>query len=496
MRGRRACGRFRAAACVALAVALVGAPRTGAGQQVRITGTTWIQSIDLRPLRDDSVRVGETVGDGLYRATPGGLLARCVDGDPWCRFRTSGERATTTPLLQDLEVAAWGLGEGISFHAHARARAALGGESTLWPRLGDRFDALDAYLQVERSAGRMRLGRMWANTGLGAYNFDGASLLVRRWNASLEGFGGRALVQGLNEPYTSAEIGVVDDLPPDAGGYLLGIRARARPTPLTAVAATYQRIIRDDRDGLYSERAAVDLSTRVVGTLVDASVTYDVAGAILNEARLRLARPLAGRVEGGAEVRRSRPFFELWTIWGAFAPVGFDEARADLTWRGLDDALQVGAHGAYRQYDDTDAGVGFLPLRSDGWRFGASANWLLSERFTSYGSYDIDVGFGASRSDAAAGMRWAPRVGSYVGANVSGFQTIYEFRVGTGRVLGLALEGATRLTSELRLAADAGVYKHRLTDGAPGTDWSQRRASVRLEWTVGGDPGLVGGRSW
>jgi len=61
-------------------------------------------------------------------------------------------------------------------------------------------------------------------------------------------------------------------------------------------------------------------------------------------------------------------------------------------------------------------------------------------------------------------------------------------------VIGIVLEGGMRLTGDVRLAADAGVYRHRLTSGAPGTDWSQRRASVRLEWVVGSDPGQVGGR--
>ncbi len=74
------------------------------------------------------------------------------------------------------------------------------------------------------------------------------------------------------------------------------------------------------------------------------------------------------------EARRHRPFFELWTIWGAFAPVGFDEGRAELGWRGAQQRLQLSAHGAFRRYDDTGAGVDFLPLRSSGWRTGLDAS--------------------------------------------------------------------------------------------------------------------------
>jgi hypothetical protein len=70
--------------------------------------------------------------------------------------------------------------------------------------------------------------------------------------------------------------------------------------------------------------------------------------------------------------------------------------------------------------------------------------------------------------------------------------TFYEFRVGTGRILGLRLEGGTRITPDVRLLADVALYDHHLTDGAAGPDWSQRRLSVRLDWTVGRDPGTAG----
>ena len=74
----------------------------------------------------------------------------------------------------------------------------------------------------------------------------------------------------------------------------------------------------------------------------------------------------------------------------------------------------------------------------------------------------------------------------------NGLQHIYEFRVGTGRILGLRLEGGTRITPDVRLLADVALYDHHLTDGAAGPDWSQRRLSVRLDWTVGRDPGTAG----
>jgi len=461
-------------------------------QGVRVTGVTSVQSIDLRPLRYDSIAAGQVAGSGPARRGPGGELVQCPEGAAYCYFSTSGARQTTSPLLQDLSVAAWGLGEGISAHAHVRARAAIGHDD-LWPRLGDRFDALEVYVQAERSRGRLRLGRLWATNGLGAYNFDGGAILLRRGAQSLEVYGGRALVQGLSESYTSGELGAVDDLPPEDNGALVGARWRARPNDASAMSVVYQRVILADRSSLVSDRVAGDATTRWRELTLDAGVAYDLAGATLNEARARLSRRVLGATEVSLEGRRHRPFFELWTIWGAFAPVGFDEARSDLAWRAPGDRLHLTVAGAYRRYATTGTGVGFLPLRSDGWRAGLDATWTPTEQVAVSANYGVDIGVGASRSDATAGGRWLPNRRVSFGGQLTAFQSIYEFRVGTGRVLGAAVDGSMVLTPDLRVAMDVGVYRHRLTNDAPGTNWSQRRAAIRLVWGMGGDAGGYAG---
>ncbi len=484
--------RVARAFAVLLATSVVATPLVAQG--IRISGTTWVQSIDLRPLEQDSLLAAQVAGAGSTRRTSDGQLVQCPATSVWCFFSTSGARETTTPLLQDLSLAAWGLGRGVSAQAHLRARSALGGTAARWPRADDHLDALDAFVQVDRAAGRLRVGRQWATNGLGAYNFDGGALLLRRGAHSVEAYGGRALAQGLNESYRSAEIGAVDELPPDQNGYLAGVRLRLRPSDLTALSFVYQRVIAGDRSGLYSERVAADATTRISGVTIDANSTFDVAGNEVNEARLRLSRALPHALHLALEARRHRPFFELWTIWGAFAPVAFDEGRAELGWRGASAHLQLSAHGAYRKYEDTDAEVGFLPLRTTGWRTGIDASWLFSDRLVASASTATDIGFGSSRSDANAGVRWRAGDRFSLGGSVSALQSIYEFRVGTGRVLGATADASLRLTPETRIAVDGGVYHHRLTNDAPGTNWSQRRASVRLEWTIGSDPGLGRGR--
>jgi hypothetical protein len=465
--------------------------RVGGAQSGRISGVTWLQSVDLRPLVEDSVPVGDAVGTGPYRQLADGQLVRCVEGEAFCRLRRSGSRATAMPVMQDLQGVAWGFGEGISLHAHVRARESIGNNNLLWPRADDRFDALEAYLQVDRPSMRARVGRQWATNSLGVHNFDGGSLLVRGGSWTAEGFGGYSLVAGLNEPYDGGTLGGLGDLPPDDRAYLVGAKATRRFASGLAVGGLYQRVIRADRGALYSERLALDASARLFGATVDATYAHDLMTGTFNEARLRATRDLPRRLTASVDVRRHRPFFEWWTIWGAFSPVAFDEVTTTLGWRDATSRLSLDASGGWRQYDETSAGLESMALRTDGWRAGLGAEWSATERWFAYADYNIDIGFGASRSDASGGFRWMPGSRYALGGFVSALQNIYEFRVGRGRVYGVGIDGSARMTSESRVVFDAALYAHRPGNGAPITDWSQRRVSIRLEWALGRDPGVM-----
>ncbi|MEA3248066.1 MAG: hypothetical protein U9Q74_18105 [Gemmatimonadota bacterium] len=482
--------RSVAIAAVVAAAASVAASAANA-QGVRISGVTSLQYIELRPLVTDSAPIASIPGTGEWRSSPGGVPALCSDVTGFCRYERSGTRVGAMPVLQDLTVAGWGGVEGLSFRADLRGRTQAGGSAFTWPRADDHFDVLDAYAELERGSWRSRLGRQWVTGGLGTYNFDGADATWRREAWSVEGWAGRALLGGLNDTYTSGELAAVENLPPDDGGLMFGARGRYRPDALTAASLLYQRILVADRSGLYSERVAFDASTRRYGAQADLTLTYDLAYGDWNEARLRIGTGSYRSSGASFEVRHSRPYFDLWTIWGAFAPVGFDEARATAFWKAPGAPVTVSVRGAYRKYADTEAG---FDLRTNGWRAGGDATWTPSAGMVVTGSYDVDIGSGAANSDGRLGARWLPGNDYSLGADLSVTQNIYEFRVGTGRIYGVALSGAMPLGPSLRLAADAGLYQHALSNGAAGPDWTQRRVSARLEWTLGRDPGLGGGR--
>ncbi len=475
----------------ALLTAAVALPARA--QDVRVTGVTSIQTVDLRPLLEDSVPITATQGDGAYRTIAGGVVVRCIEGLDYCRYRRSGTRVTATPIVQDLFATGWGFGEGISFHAHVRGRQNFGGD-LLWPRASDHFDAIEAYVQVDREKLRMRFGRQWAANGLGAYNYDGGSVALQRGPRTFEAFGGISLVTGLDESLTGGALGAIDDIPPDERGYLLGARAATRLGAFGTAAGVYQRVIRADRAGLYSERVALDASGRWRHTSLDAQFVYDFVGNIIDEASLRASRTLPQGIATSVEARRHRPFFESWTIWGAFAPVGFDEIRGTAGWRGMSDRISLDGHAGWRTYQEAYTGLENDPLRNDGWRLGGGVEWTVARPWLAYADYDVDIGFGASNSDATAGLRWTPSERTFLSAGVSSMKNIYEFRVGTGRITGFSLQGGTRVARDARIILDAAFYSHRLTSDAQGTDWSQRRVAARFEWTLGRDPGEGAGR--
>jgi hypothetical protein len=471
---------------VALLVATV---TSAAAQGVRITGTTSLQAVDLRPLVEDSIPASLTTGTGPYRTTADGLVVRCVEGEPYCRFRRSGQREMVAPVVQDLRAVAWGFGEGVSLQTHVRARGSIGESSVRWPRADDAFDVIEAWLEIDRPQLRARLGRQWTTGGLGVFNYDGVSLVIRRGQARFEALGGRSLVVGLNEPATGPELGAINDLPPDEDGWLLGASASAPLGTRGAAAMAWQRVIRADRAGLYSDRLSANATGRIFGIDAETAIAWDITGREVNNAQLRLARLVRTGTTASIEARRHRPYFEAWTIWGAFSPVAFDELRATADWRNTAGSLGVDVRGARRRYDETQAGLESTPLRRDAWRAGIGAEWVRSSRWLVHADYDVDVGFGASQSDVVGGTRWMPDESRWIGVAGHLLQHIYEFRLGTGRVAGVRIDAGTRLTQSVQVVADAALYAHRLTNAATSPDWSQRRISLRVEWIAGGDPG-------
>lgn len=456
-------------------------------QGVMISGASSAQYIELRPLVLDSVLYSATDSAwGSYRRAADGTLARCDAPQQYCSFLRSSTQSSLVAMTQDLDVTAWGFGRGMSMHAQLRGRGAAGGARELWPQATQSFDALAAYFQLDRTLGRARLGRQWITSSLGVFNFDGAAILLRPMPAlHAEVYGGGTLVEGLNRPLGSDALSPVEDLPPTQGAYLIGTTVRLRPTAWGALSAQYQREIRRDRAGLYSERFAADGEVRAGRGTLAGQLSRDLATGTFNDLSLSLRMALPRATTARIEARRYTPYFDLWTIWGAFAPIGYGEVRANVDWTSPDARLAFGATGGRRSYDDTRTGFASLPLRTDGWRIGGTAALRANSAWSAYASYNMDVGVGASSSDGDVTVRWSPSDRLSLGLHGLAFQNIYEYQVGSGRVMGGGGEAVVRLTPDIRLVTDALLYHNTGTDQPQVVNWNQRRATVRLEWSLG-----------
>ncbi len=478
---------------IALTAALVAVTASrAAAQGVVIRGASSAQYIELQPLVLDSIAYASTDSAyGVYRRTTSGILARCDALNQYCTFLRSASRNALVAMTQDLDVTGWGFGEGISVHAQLRARGAAGDARDLWPQATQTFDALDAYIEMDRSRARARLGRQWITSSLGVFNFDGGSVLLRPMSSvSAEVYGGGTLVSGLNRPLDASVLAPVEDLPPTDGAYVIGATAQLRPNALGAFRVQYQREIRRDRAGLYSERVAADGELHAGKSTLSGELTRDLATGTFNDLSLALRFVLPRSATARIEARHYAPYFDLWTIWGAFAPVGYKEVSGNLDWASSDARVSLGASGGRRSYDDTQSGVAFLPLRASGWRVGATGSFRASNAWSVQGSYNADIDFGASTSDEDVALRWAPSDGLSLALHGLAFQNIYEFQIGSGRVVGGGGEAAVRLFPDLRLVADMLLYHHTGSDAPQLVNWNQRRGTVRLEWTLG-SPGAL-----
>src|SRR5439155_13695087 len=75
----------------------------------------------------------------------------------------------------------------------------------------------------------------------------------------------------------------------------------------------------------------------------------------------------APRVTGSLGVRRYRPHFDLWTIWGAFSPVPYTAVQAQVSVRALPQ-VQLRARGERYRFSDAAVSTPLVSVEQSGWR--------------------------------------------------------------------------------------------------------------------------------
>lgn len=473
--------KARAAALV-LGVGLATAPAamaSGIRGELR-SGAVWS---DHRTFARTVVPESETIGDGVVRRLADGTTVICIPGGD-CYWWKPDEKESSTAATQDLRLTAWGLQRGLSGRLHLRGRY---GSDDFWPRSQEELELVSGYLEWERSEYRLRAGRQSRHTGLGFYEFDGGAALwrARPW-LSVEAYGGRSLARGLSQPLTGFLLEEADEFAPDEPGVLIGAQVRVHPLRAWSGSVAYQREIRADRAALYSERISSSVDGKIRRLRLDGALDLDLASERVNEARIQARAPLGSGFELTARGKYRRPYFDLWTIWEAFTPVGYEEAGARLAWQ--DRMVAFFVESTVRRYDDANIEIAAFPVRDDG--FQATVGGSLSPRGWDISvAYAAEVGFGASEDhiDARVSRLW-----SFGSVGLQGFaiQQTREFRRGEDWIVGGGLLAHLEWKT---LDLDASLGWHRLSyrNRPDSPDWNQKRARISVGYAFGREPGRV-----
>ncbi|MDT8436302.1 MAG: hypothetical protein RRA92_06055 [Gemmatimonadota bacterium] len=440
--------------------------------------------VGFQGLERDSLAESAVPGSGLQRRLPDGTIVTCLEGD-FCRwFGSIDDTETITPVYQDLRLTAWPGIQGLSLHTQLRGRVA---SDDGWPRGGEEIEAITAYVSYQQSGLRARAGRIVRSSPLGYRNFDGGSLTWAGLGpVRVEAYGGWGLGPGLDAPRDGDLLADVDEFAPDDRALIYGFEAGLDVARTFFASGFYQREIRSDRAALHSERVGGTLRALVGPATLDGSATYDLIGEEFNDIRFQASSPIAGGFGLLLEGRHYLPFFEYWTIWSAFDPVAFNEGRGLLTWTHAGSGLTLEVGGGYRDYDETEAGVEFADIESDGWRLYGGGRWSRGPWFVD-GGYRSETTFGAARygGDLTVGRRFddAGRVALFFNST----KTFGEFRIGEQVGTGGGVDASWNVGA-LTFSGAAALY--RLTyDNRPSVeDWTQPRAHLSIAWRFGSRP--------
>jgi hypothetical protein len=323
---------------------------------------------------------------------------------------------------------------------------------------------------------------------LGWTGMDGAALTARPGRTGLEltGYAGWGLARGLDVPTTSPALNPLDDFQlPQRGvtaGAAIGWRGRAAD-----LRAEYRREVDPSADQFVSERAAV---TAVLRPLARVSLTggaeYDLAQGWWGTSDLTL-RYDAPRMSADGGVRHYRPYFELWTIWGAFSPVGYTAIDGSVSVAPIA-RLRLQAGGERYWFDDSGAETGLATFEDRGWRLSLSATALASPTLTLDGTYHEEFGPGAAARSWDARVTWLATRDLSLSAFGSTLTRPLELRFDEAHVNAVGLDAGYRVSERLQLALSGAQYFENRRRPDPGAfDWNQFRLQARIAWLLGSD---------
>ncbi len=474
----------------ALGIALCCATTTVASaQSYRLRLDTRFQTVSFRGVTPDSIPADSAVtGPTGGFQTPDGFAVVCTPGRDTCTYFRPGPRLASAPVVSSADLAVWGLGvTGLSIRGNARWGVDLTGDE-FWPGTQPALQLLEGYAEYQMPSITGRLGRQHVTGRFGWTGFDGAALTVRvpRRGLELTAYGGWGLARSLDVPMTSPSLNPLDDyqLPERhlTAGAALGWRSRRAD-----IRAEYLREVDPSVHYFISERAALTAVLRPAEHLtLTGSTEYDLAQGWWGTSELFL-RYGDTRFNADAGVRRYRPFFELWTIWGAFSAVPYTAIDGSVAFTPVRN-LRLRASGERYWFDGSGAETALASYEDRGWRTSLSATVQANRTLTVEAGYRAESGPGAASRTWEGRVTWLPSPTLTLSAFGSTFFRPLELRFDDAQVDAVGIDAAYRASDRLQFALmGAQYFEERQRPDAGAFDWNQFRLHARVTWVFGSD---------
>ena len=465
---------------------LFASPLTGQGYRLRLDGR--FQAVGYRGVQLDSIAVTDTVaGSGGGPTTPDGFAVRCPSGAPYCLFFRPGAIQRGAPFVTTADASLWGFGvRGLSAHAAARAAVDFTG-SNAWPGTDPALQLLTAYAEYSVERLTARAGRQLNGNRLGMIGFDGASITVRDGRHGLDAavYGGWGLARGAALPVTSPALNPISDFQPGKRQLLLGAEA-GWSGRLGDVRAEYLREVDPRTDYFVSERVGFAAVIRPVERWsVTGGADYDLDAGWWGSAEATLGYT-ARTVSGAFGVRRYRPHFDLWTIWGAFSPVPYTAVQGQVSIRALPQ-MQVRARGERYRFSDADVSTPLVSVERSGWRGELGVTASAAPSWTFDAGYTREFGPGAASVGTSASITYAPAAGPYaITLHGAAMDRPLELRFSESVLHLYGVDTRYDVSPSFRLELGAVRYaEDRQRPDPAAIEWGQWRVTLRAVVAIG-----------
>jgi hypothetical protein len=480
--------RFLVAA-PALAIALAS-PAEAQSWRLRLDARAQMaafRGVELDSLLASDVVTGPTGGP----VSPDGIIARCPPTTQFCYIFRPGERRRGGPAFTSADLNLWGLGvRGLRVHLNARAGVDLG-SADAWPGTDPAVQLLEGYAEYATDRITGRAGRQLLANRLGWNGFDGARVIGRlpRQGLDAELYGGLGLGQATALTASSPALNPLDDYQPRSRQILFGAALGWRGAGAD-LRLDYQREVDRDTRHFWSERVALSGATRMTSRImVSAGAEYDLSNSWFGTSELdvRYSAP-RWSLAGGA--RHYRPYFPLWTIWGAFSPAPYRAVHGRLQVTPVT-GLGINLSTEYFRFLEAETETPLVQVDQDGWRSEVSASYALNARLRVGAGYRLEYGPGASVDGFEANATWRPHDAVTLQAYGATLTRPLEFRLNQSELVVLGFDAAWQMQPRLRVAVGAARYdENRERPDAAGIEWKQLRLNARVSWQLSSDPDI------